>query len=90
MDKKTPNKVADGDDKVKKAKRVQKKKVCQFCVDKIEHIDYKDVNKLRRYITEKGKIIPRRTSGVCAMHQRELTTAIKRARYMVLLPFKAE
>lgn len=90
MDKKIPNKAAEGDDKVKKAKRVQKKKVCQFCVDKAEQIDYKDVTKLRRYITEKGKIIPRRISGVCAMHQRELTTAIKRARYMVLLPFKAE
>lgn len=90
MDKKTPNKVVEGDDKTKKIKRVQKKKVCQFCIDKVEHIDYKDVTKLRRYITEKGKIVPRRTSGVCAMHQRELTTAIKRARYMVLLPFKAE
>lgn len=90
MDKKVPNKVVEGDDKMKKAKHVQKKKVCQFCLDKATSIDYKDVNKLRRYITEKGKIIPRRTSGVCAMHQRELTTAIKRARYMVLLPFKAE
>ncbi|MBR2971043.1 MAG: 30S ribosomal protein S18 [Clostridia bacterium] len=89
MDKKMP-KVGEGDDKIKKAKRVQKKKVCQFCVDKAEQIDYKDVTKLRRYITEKGKIIPRRISGVCAMHQRGLTTAIKRARYMVLLPFKAE
>jgi len=89
MDKKMP-KVGEGDDKIKKAKRVQKKKVCQFCVDKAEHIDYKDVTKLRRYITEKGKIIPRRISGVCAEHQRGLTTAIKRARYMVLLPFKAE
>ena len=90
MEKKMPNKTIEGDDKVKKAKRVQKKKVCQFCVDKAEQIDYKDVTKLRRYVTEKGKIIPRRISGVCAMHQRELTTAIKRARYMVLLPFKAE
>lgn len=84
------NKVVDGDDKMKKAKRAPKKKVCQFCVDKAADIDYKDVSKLRRYITEKGKIIPRRTSGVCAMHQRALTTAIKRARYMALLPFKAE
>lgn len=90
MEKKMPNKTIEGDDKVKKAKRVQKKKVCQFCVDKAEQIDYKDVTKLRRYVTEKGKIIPRRISGVCAMHQRELTTAIKRARYMALLPFKAE
>ena len=74
----------------KKFKRPSKKKVCIFCVDKVEAIDYKDVNKLRKFITEKGKILPRRQTGVCSAHQRELTLAIKRARIMALLPFKAE
>ena len=72
------------------AKRVPRKKVCNFCVDKAEEIDYKDVAKLRKYITEKGKIIPKRMSGVCAKHQRMLAQAIKRARYMGLLPYVAE
>ena len=82
------NSAASYDDKnPKKAKRTPKK-VCAFCNDKSEVIDYKDVAKLKRYITEKGKIIPRRTTGVCACHQRELTNAIKRARVMALLPYK--
>lgn len=89
MDKKTQYKNVDADDKVKKVRRTQKKKVCPYCTEKIE-IDYKDVPKLKRFITEKGKIIPRRTSGVCAEHQRAITIAIKRARQMALLPFKAE
>lgn len=72
------------------AKRMPKKKVCQFCVEKAEYIDYKDTAKLRRYITEKGKILPRRMSGVCAKHQRPLAVAIKRARQMALLPYKAD
>lgn len=71
-------------------KRVSKKKVCAFCVEHVEDIDYKDVQKLRRYITEKGKILPRRMSGVCAKHQRPLAVAIKRARVMALLPYKAD
>ena len=76
------------DDKnVKKAKK-QVKKVCAFCQDKVEALDYKDVAKLKRYMTEKGKIVPRRISGLCAKHQRELTNAIKRARVMALLPYK--
>ena len=70
--------------------RKPKKKVCSFCVDKIESIDYKDVPKLRRYTTERGKILPRRISGNCAKHQRQLTIAIKRARNIALLPFTAE
>ena len=65
----------------------QRRKVCQFCLDKVEDIDYKDVAKLRRYITEKGKIISRRQTGTCAKHQRALATAIKRARYVALLPY---
>ena len=82
--------IADGEDKLKKPYKPARKKVCAFCADKVEAIDYKDVAKLRRYITEKGKILPRRQTGVCAAHQRELTTAIKRARVMALLPFKGE
>jgi small subunit ribosomal protein S18 len=70
--------------------RAPKRKVCMFCVDKSEHIDYKDVAKLRKYVTEKGKILPRRQTGVCAKHQRELATAIKRARVAALLPFAGE
>ena len=73
-----------------KAKRVKKKKVCSFCVDKIEFVDYKDYNRLRKYITERGKILPRRITGNCAKHQRQLTTAIKRARNIALLPFTAD
>ena len=62
-----------------------RKKPCSFCIEKSVYIDYKDVNRLRKYITEKGKIISRRQTGLCAAHQRELTTAIKRARNMSLL-----
>ena len=70
--------------------RKPKKKVCSFCVDKVEAIDYKDVAKIRRYTTERGKILPRRISGNCAKHQRQVTVAIKRARNIALLPFTAE
>ncbi len=70
--------------------RRPRKKVCTFCVDKVEHIDYKDAGKLRRFITERGKILPRRISGNCAKHQRQVTLAIKRARNIALLPFTAE
>ena len=70
--------------------RRPRRKVCAFCVDKIEQIDYKDAAKLRRFITERGKILPRRISGNCAKHQRQVTIAIKRARNIALLPFTAE
>ncbi|CAB1130261.1 ribosomal protein S18 [Candidatus Hydrogenisulfobacillus filiaventi] len=70
--------------------RRAKRKVCTFCVEKIEHVDYKEAARLRRFITERGKILPRRISGNCAHHQRQLTTAIKRARIMALLPFTIE
>ena len=70
--------------------RRPRRKVCSFCVDKVEEIDYKDEAKLRRYITERGKILPRRISGNCAKHQRQMTTAIKRARNVALLPFTCE
>lgn len=67
-----------------------KKKVCSFCVDKVTDIDYKEVAKLRKFVSERGKILPRRISGNCAKHQRQLTTAIKRARVVALLPYTAE
>ena len=70
--------------------RRPRKKVCAFCVDKVEYIDYKDAAKLRRFITERGKILPRRISGNCAKHQRQVTLAIKRARNIALLPFTAD
>lgn len=68
----------------------KRKKVCKFCEDKSKSIDYKDVKKLQRFITERGKILPRRVSGTCAKHQRVLTIAIKRARIVALLPFVKE
>ena len=70
--------------------RKPRRKVCQFCVDKVQQIDYKDTAKLRRYISERGKILPRRTTGTCAEHQRQLTVAIKRARQIALLPYVAD
>lgn len=68
----------------------KRRKVCAFCVDKVDTIDYKDAAKLRRYISERGKILPCRMTGTCAYHQRELTVAIKRARQIALLPFIAD
>ena len=70
--------------------RKGRKKVCAFCVDKVESIDYKDVAKLRRFISERAKILPRRVTGTCARHQRELTVAIKRARHLALRPFSSD
>lgn len=70
--------------------RKGRKKVCGFCVDKVESIDYKDVARLRRYISERAKILPRRVTGTCARHQREMTVAIKRARHLALLPFSSD
>lgn len=70
--------------------RKAKRKVCAFCVDKIDHIDYKDTARLRRFISERAKILPRRITGTCAMHQRKLTLAIKRARHIALLPYSSE
>ncbi|MBD5383805.1 MAG: 30S ribosomal protein S18 [Oscillospiraceae bacterium] len=67
-----------------------RKKVCQFCADRTEFIDYKDIAKLKKYMTERAKILPRRVTGCCAYHQRELTTAIKRARQLALIPYVAD
>lgn len=72
------------------AGRKSRRKVCSFCVDKANYIDYKDVAKLRRFISERGKILPRRVTGTCAAHQRQLTVAIKRARHLALLPFSSD
>lgn len=69
---------------------MRRKKVCQFCAEKDKKIDYKDVDTLRRYVTERGKILPKRITGACAMHQREITTAVKRARIVALLPYVAD
>jgi len=68
-------------------RRFQKRKFCKFCAEKVVFIDHKDIKTLRAYLTERGKIIPARVTGNCAKHQRELTTAIKRARNIALLPF---
>lgn len=70
--------------------RKGRRKVCSFCVDKIDHIDYKDVTRLRRYMSERAKIIPRRVTGTCAHHQRQLTVAIKRARHLAMLPYVSD
>lgn len=70
--------------------RKRRKKVCAFCVEKIPYVDYKEAGRLRRYLTERGKILPRRINGNCARHQRQMTRAIKRARIMALLPFTVE
>ena len=70
--------------------RKGRRKVCSFCVDKIDHIDYTDVTRLRRYMSERAKIIPRRVTGTCAHHQRQLTVAIKRARHLAMLPYVSD
>lgn len=75
---------------LKKRKTFRRHKVCKFCVDKIQVVDYKDVRRLRSFITDRGKITPRRTSGNCAVHQRQLTSAIRRARSIALLPYAAD
>jgi len=77
-------------DRTKKQRFTKRRKVCHFCADHIEDIDYKNVKSLKRYITERGKILPSRISGNCAKHQRKLTAAIKKARNIALLPFTME
>ncbi len=71
-------------------RRKGRKKVCHFCVDRVETIDYKDIARLRKFISERAKILPRRVTGTCAAHQRELTVAIKRARFVALLPYVSD
>lgn len=72
-----------------KRRRFGRRKVCKFCVDRLDLIDYKDVRRLKNFVTERGKIIPRRISGSCARHQRQLTAAIRQARTVALLPYVA-
>ncbi|MCL2087953.1 MAG: 30S ribosomal protein S18 [Oscillospiraceae bacterium] len=67
-----------------------RKKVCVFCADKTDYIDYKELSKLRRFLSERGKIVPRRVTGTCAKHQRAMTVAIKRARHLALMPYANE
>lgn len=81
------NKNAKRGSKNDKNFRRPRKKVCSFCVDRVEEIDYKDVEKLRKYVSDKGKILPRRVTGTCAKHQRKVTEAIQRARHIALLPY---
>ena len=71
-------------------RRFARRKVCQFCADKMDYIDYKDTKRIRKFMTDRGKILPRRITGNCAAHQRALTNAIKRARVVALVPFKTE
>lgn len=75
---------------VRRGGRKGRKKVCSFCVGRADYIDYKDIAKLRRFISERGKILPRRVTGTCAYHQRALTVAIKRARHLALLPYTSD
>ncbi len=86
------NRNRDNDDKNERRSKARRprRRVCSFCVDKVEQIDYKEVDRLRLFLTERGKILPRRVSGCCAKHQRKLTQAIKRARIVALLPFTTE
>src|SRR5919109_5566619 len=81
---------AGGQQQGKKKFFYRRKRVCKFCVEKLEYIDYKDVKMLQQFIPERGKILPRRISGTCALHQRKLQNAIKRARTVALLPFATD
>lgn len=74
----------------KRGGRMKRRKVCSFCVDKVTYVDYKDVMRLRKFLTERGKILPRRVTGACAKHQRTLTDAIKVSREIALLPFSID
>ncbi|MBE5955993.1 MAG: 30S ribosomal protein S18 [Lachnospiraceae bacterium] len=84
------NKAERADSPMKRRGIRRRKKVCVFCAEKNAVIDYKDTNKLKRFVSERGKILPRRITGTCAKHQRALTVAIKRARHIALMPYVAE
>jgi small subunit ribosomal protein S18 len=75
---------------MKRRRTYRRHKICKFCVDKVGQVDYKDVRRLRNFVTERGRIIPRRISGTCAPHQRQLTVAVQRARNIALLPFVSD
>lgn len=80
----------EGGDNMARDRRRGRKRVCSFCVDKVDVVDYKETHRLKKYITERGKILPRRISGNCAKHQRAVTLAIKRARNVALLPYSID
>jgi len=80
----------DGKTPARKKFFVRRRKVCKFCAEKLEYVDWKDVKLLQSFIPERGKILPRRISGTCALHQRKLQTAIKRARFVALLPYATD
>ena len=88
--KKYNNRNNNNDDDSMPRQRKMKKKVCMFCADKALVTDYKEADKLKKFVSEKGKILPRRVTGLCAKHQREVTLAVKRARHIGLLPYTAE
>ena len=73
-----------------KERRTPRKKICKLCLEKVDYIDYKDERRLSRFVTDRGKIVPRRVSGACARHQTQIATAIKRARILAILPFTSE
>jgi len=75
---------------MRRDRRRSRRKVCSFCVDKVKHVEYKDAGRLKRFLSDRGKILPRRVSGNCAGHQRQLTVAIKRARQVALMPYTIE
>ena len=75
---------------IQKKRGRRKKRVCASCADKVAFIDYKDISKLRRYVSERGKILPRRITGNCAKHQRALTVAVKRARHVAIMPYTTD
>ena len=74
----------------RKEARTPRRKICKLCLDKVKYIDYKDEKRLSRFVTDRGKIVPRRVSGACARHQTQIATAIKRARILAILPFTSE
>jgi len=74
----------------RKGRGGKRKKICQFCVEKVKHVDYKEIGRLNKYLTDRSKILPRRISGNCAGHQRQVTVAIKRARQIALMPYTTE
>lgn len=80
----------DKSERSNRPSRKPRRKVCAFCADKVEEIDYKDIAKLRKFTSDRAKILPRRVTGTCARHQRELTVAIKRARQVALLPYVSD
>ena len=85
-----PERTSSGPRDSSRAPKRQHRKVCSFCLEKVSYIDYKEISRLRRFVSDRGKILPRRVTGTCARHQRPLTTALERARAIALLPYTTE